>query len=1001
MLNTKIKPIIIKKILVFLFVLILFNFNNVNADNTFEITSFSNFTDNLLSKKCNGKNFCATDTVAGVRITLTNGNGTKVSGTVTKNFWQSANVASSANNNADVHDEALGLAGYKNATNLKMINFSCTVSGVTNPANCIKNVSLNERLSRGNKLYFGTELVEKAGMYPGFINSLDSINVPMIVEELKGSATITNYNNIYLKLEPIYILAEKYNYNPNQLGAASNKIFQSFYVGTSKEIINNWGLLNWDRYYGTVSTSAVPSSDFVKYAGVNYDGAFNKTNMNKKNSHSAGYYYVSGGCNGTITGYWNVIRNYIVAMYVDCSSTRAVACYDKNIHGDLSSYNALSAPKDANGNFIREGTYSKYCDKNNINQLINKYKSGNGLGVGYVKVSDYIYGTLEISKIKQSNGELITSSPASFNIYSTNNCTGSAVTIKTNGGKVSHKLPAGAYSIKEISAPTGYIKNNECRPITISSGNITSVNIDNEASCSTRLKEIKGLLYTASKEEINKILELYKDYPTFNGLLNFLTPSCSVVNCNTNMEASCLSANNDMKENILFSNYNLSCYDYKYQNEIDGYTAFCKDMFVLENKLKTPLGSLYQYHTEFYSSAGRFLIKQAKIGGSTILQFTNRTIADTKQENTILSPYIANAKIERKCYIKNANTNSNGDIILSDTEYRNYFGNIPSVNLYFGDADADGNVDELIAKDFSSLSDSEVVDDVSLKLESLKNEAITKAESELNDVKNKVVGLINPFKSISVSKIYGYELRPFYIQKFTGKVSLDLNNPLPNSKLATGLITGFYSSNSSGSIPFKFIYGDKEYNSDDCKYQTNSEIIEYDDEHAQTGKLQLEFRAVDSKEPFARETNSNWCDSLGNCNETNLNTLLYIKLRTNSYGMNPCGQKQKPLYTITLTSSDIQKIKDYNESNSYDNYSDSPYCDANGNCMNSFLHQLTEKTLDGSVDLTNGLTINKNDHTVCDIKQKLQDELNKLDSDVRSKIEEELSELEKLGNIFE
>ena len=86
-------------------------------------------------------------------------------------------------------------------------------------------------------------------------------------------------------------------------------------------------------------------------------------------------------------------------------------------------------------------------------------------------------------------------------------------------------------------------------------------------------------------------------------------------------------------------------------------------------------------------------------------------------------------------------------------------------------------------------------------------------------------------------------------------------------------------------------------------------------------------------------------------------------------------------------------IKSYNENNSYNDYSNSLVCDDSENCMNSFLHSLTEKSLDGVSSLTNELIINETEYTQCDIYQKLEEELSKLDIETRKSIEEKLEQL--------
>ena len=107
------------------------------------------------------------------------------------------------------------------------------------------------------------------------------------------------------------------------------------------------------------------------------------------------------------------------------------------------------------------------------------------------------------------------------------------------------------------------------------------------------------------------------------------------------------------------------------------------------------------------------------------------------------------------------------------------------------------------------------------------------------------------------------------------------------------------------------------------------------------GKLDLEFRIIDTNEPFNRNTMSNWSDGTDNSKNNN-SVEKYILNATNSYGIKK-GEtvKQPPKYTIILTPDIIQKIRDHNAIFPYDNYELS--CDNNGeNCQNLFIKNYKE-----------------------------------------------------------
>lgn len=95
-----------------------------------------------------------------------------------------------------------------------------------------------------------------------------------------------------------------------------------------------------------------------------------------------------------------------------------------------------------------------------------------------------------------------------------------------------------------------------------------------------------------------------------------------------------------------------------------------------------------------------------------------------------------------------------------------------------------------------------------------------------------------------------------------------------------------------------------------CTYKVSPEIIKYPDD---SGKIELEFRTIDTNKPFERTPKSNW--NIGN----NVND--YIVNATNSYGIKNGETKlQTPIYKIILTPDTITKIREYNAGIPYDNY---------------------------------------------------------------------------------
>ena len=116
------------------------------------------------------------------------------------------------------------------------------------------------------------------------------------------------------------------------------------------------------------------------------------------------------------------------------------------------------------------------------------------------------------------------------------------------------------------------------------------------------------------------------------------------------------------------------------------------------------------------------------------------------------------------------------------------------------------------------------------------------------------------------------------------------------------------------------------------------------------GKLNLEFRTIDTNNPFNRTPKSNWNDGSNKSDSSNSIISDYILNATNSYGVKT-GEtaKQTPKYTITLTPALVQDIRDYTHGigdyegnpHPYDEYLLNCEEDDHGNnvCRNAFLQE--------------------------------------------------------------
>lgn len=234
--------------------------------------------------------------------------------------------------------------------------------------------------------------------------------------------------------------------------------------------------------------------------------------------------------------------------------------------------------------------------------------------------------------------------PAKFNYYKNGICDGEGTLVEISpelGEYTVNDLVAGTYSIKEIQAPTGYIKDDQCHSITLTSSDLNKeIKVANIADCSTKLSAL------GSTPSVIDLLKLFKEYPENNELLNFSSPSCQHKTCDDNVEISCLSATSNITN---FNENNLSCYDSDgaIQDVYGNYIGFCKSYLNLENKLGTD---------KFSGIAGQFLSK---------------------------SDLVATATSTNTCYI------------LKDNNVT--IGNPLSLKLHFGDNDSDGDADELVS----------------------------------------------------------------------------------------------------------------------------------------------------------------------------------------------------------------------------------------------------------------------------------------------------------------
>ena len=387
------------------------------------------------------------------------------------------------------------------------------------------------------------------------------------------------------------------------------------------------------------------------------------------------------------------------------------------------------------------------------------------------------------------------------------------------------------------------------------------------------------------------MFDLYKFYldkpgrekKDYRNLLNIANPSCTIKN-EPNKEVenlTCLSGSTLSHDN--FNELNLSDYDEIITDSYGNYIGFCLSSMYLKNNLGVQ---------KFYSKAGQTLIKQVNVNGEEEIQIYNSNYNPVRVRGTD----VATATIRKMCYVLPGRVVSFDKFVSND-----------DVTLYFGDNNWDRNADELQKESKEPYKEYEGNNE-SAVLSTHKNNLV------LYDYKKEI----------------GYKLNTVYLENISGK-------PISGSNYYLNAVLSKFVP-SSGTIPFKIYYGGKTYGQgeDLCKYETKGELLD--------PELKLEFRIIDTNNPFNRKTMSNW--SYGTDNSKDNNTVKnYIIKATNSYGLKKGeNTKQSPKYKITLTPTEIKNIRVYNKNIPYDNNKENCSLDSNNNqvCKNTFIQNLRQ-----------------------------------------------------------
>ena len=382
--------------------------------------------------------------------------------------------------------------------------------------------------------------------------------------------------------------------------------------------------------------------------------------------------------------------------------------------------------------------------------------------------------------------------------------------------------------------------------------------------------------------------------------------ACEAYDYTATQNTSCLSGSYDEQT---FNERNISRYNLLLPTTT-GDVAYCQLSFNLANRLGT---------SEWHVSSGKMPI-----------QYANQTIAATGTLSQKCYLYSLHSGLDQK-YKPNDFPVNRGEVSKF-----NYFNEIKNIKL---DSRELGTSSPSVVKNFNNSSWSEYAESVN------------------------------------------YLLKPIYSEIITGKISYDIpkNNGNNYKLLGYGVISKF-DATSQYNIPYSITFGSNlssilrgtTKTSNNCKVYPEQTIITTSNKTSDD--LKLSFRIIDTSNPFpgksgnVRRVGTNWraTSVLNNeyfnyndytrwlnlswngikgkilANNTNKNVInddygfnslveYVMETTNNSYNKN----KTKPIYTITLTPTNIKKIREYNKTHKYDDFT----LDCKSNATNCTISQ--------------------------------------------------------------
>lgn len=826
--------------------------------------------------------------------------------------------------------------------------------------------------SAGNMSSDGSWTATYSGLKIGIVDKNNKLeDVEIVLDNGLPTKMYFSYNNNPKMFQPSNITWE-YQSASNYL---STSLVPDSWYDSNKEFVNLHDYLANDNYANLKSIlslknnsvnlfSTLSSGDYIVVEPMTYIGGYLGTAYELGNA----FLTLTDSCYTSGNFCWN----YSGLVFGGINSTKTTS---RRCGGIFHNIIYLSEAVPTLGLTVFEDNYgcdatssSIFRDRNNCLK-----SSTCGRGIGVFEYNDLYSGSIEITKYK--TGTTTTISGAGFTLYSDSSCTNELASeqlTNANGQITFHNLNTGIYYYKETLVPTDYTGDMSCKSIEVSNGSKSTVNVYNSENPKTgdltiNIK-IKGTNtpITAS----NATFEIYSGtncngtlIDTVSTLMGSLTTNLNagtysikeIVAPNGYIESNpvcvksstSIGAGKKTTEDIFYEPdcntkltnlgesptiqqlFNLYKEYQHNRNLLDLENPSCTASNCNNNELSLsclsgttnpstfnetnlscyngdPLMDIYGNYigfcqtsynlinsigvNKFYAKAGRLLITQKE---NTITIFEKNDLNKLIEKN-ISNEFIANSTTSRICYSLNTIDTDNISVL-------------PEYNVYFGDNNNDNIADSLP----NSVHQNSVYHSVTT----------------------------NGMNMYTVTKKNNYTLNSLYLERISGKYSNSkLNSTI--SEPIYGLLSRFDINN--GIIPFKI----NDESSNLCTFETKKEII--------SPNLELEFRNIDTKEPFNRKTMSNWSDD-GDNSKDNDTVKKYIKDAVNSYGLDKYGNKANPIYKITLTPNDINIIRDYNKTVSYDNYlMEEVLYEGNEILRNYFLYNLEKGKLNDK-NLSNSL----------------------------------------------